>query len=109
MQREYKDVIFTNHALERLQLRRISQEQAVRTIQSPDEKEREEDGDTKFIKNFNGREVQIIGTYLRDERKWMVKSAWVRGEDDPQPLWQQLINWLVKVLQGMLKGDNKRR
>ena len=100
MEREYKNVIFTDHALERLKLRRITQDMIVTTIRQPDRKEKEDDGDTEFIKVVNERKVHVISTYLPDERKWLVKSAWVRGEDDPQPLWKRLINGLLRLVRG---------
>lgn len=96
--REYKNVIFTDHALDRIKLRRISQEMIVTAIRQPDQKLLEDDGDTRFIKQISGRNVQVVSTYLADEKKWLVKSAWVRGEDDPQPFLLRLLGWLRRLL-----------
>lgn len=95
--REYKNVIFTDHALDRIRLRRISQEMIVTAIRQPDHKVLEGDGDTKFVKTISGRNVQVVSAYLADEKKWLVKSAWVRGEADSKPL-LRLLGWLRRLL-----------
>jgi hypothetical protein len=96
--RSYKNVIFTDHALERLRLRRITQEMIVTAIRQPDQKVLEADGDTKFIKTIGGRNTQVVAAYLADEKKWLVKSSWVRGEDDPKGLLARLLGWLRRLL-----------
>ena len=91
MQREYENVIFTDHALKRLRRRRITADMVVRTIQKPDRRELEADGDTKFIKDIQTRKVHVVSRYLDDQQRWLVISAWVRGEEDPKPLWLRLL------------------
>lgn len=103
MQREYENVIFTDHALERIRTRRITQDMIVRTIKSPDRREREDDGDTKFIKDINTRSVHVVSRYLDDQKRWLVISAWVRGEEDPKPLWQQVFSLLGRLLRKVLR------
>lgn len=98
MKREHKNIIFTNHALERLQLRRITQEMVVNAIQKPDKKERESDGDMEFIKLINNRKVHVIAHYLDDEKQWLVKSTWVRGEADP--LLGRFLAFIRRLLSG---------
>jgi hypothetical protein len=83
MQQETKNVVFTDHALERAKLRKVTQAMMVSAITQPDRKQVEDDGDTRFIKDVRNRNVQVVATYLNDEKKWLVKSVWVRGEDDP--------------------------
>lgn len=90
---EYKNIIFTDHALKRMKLRKISQDAIVRTIKDADRKEKESDGDTKFIKTINKREIHVVANYQQDEKKWLVKSTWVRGEDDPVPLWWRVVTF----------------
>lgn len=107
MQREYKNVVFTEHALERLKLRRITQDMIVTAIKQPDKKEPENDGDTKFIKVINNRNLHVVSMYLPDEKKWMVKSAWVRGEDDPQPFWLQILLLPVRLIRSLLNRNGK--
>jgi hypothetical protein len=106
-QREYKDVIFTDHALERLKLRRITQDMIVETIRKPDDQEPEADGDTKFIKTIKQRPVHVVSKYLPDEKKWLVKSAWVRGEDDPKALWRQVLDRVLKLIMSLLRSSSR--
>jgi hypothetical protein len=101
MQRELQNVIFTNHAIERLKLRRISQQMVVQTVKRPDDSFLEDDGDTRFIKDIKGRNVHIVARQADEPGKWLVISAWVRGEDDPKPLF-------VRILQAIW-GLFKRR
>jgi hypothetical protein len=75
----------------------------VRTIKSPAEKESENNGNVKFIKTVDDREIQVIANWLEDENRWIVVSAWVRGEEDPRPLWQwvfvlpyRLLRWTLR-------------
>lgn len=86
MGRTSHDVIFTKHALQRLQKRRISQAAVAKAIAAPDTKEAEGDGDVVFKKVYQGRNYHVVALWLPDERRWLVKSAWVRGEED-QPVW----------------------
>lgn len=99
----YKNVVFTNHAEERMQLRRISKRMVATTVNRPDSKENETDGDIKFSKVIKKRKVQVVAYYLPDEKKWLVKSTWVRGEDDPQPLLQRLLSAIFRTLTGLFK------
>lgn len=107
MQREYKNIIFTEHALERLQLRRITQDMIVETIRKPDDQKEEDDGDIKFIKTIKQRPVHVVSKYLTDEKKWLVKSAWVRGEDDSLLL--KLFYWGLKLIKTLLNNSSSKR
>lgn len=86
MKREYKGIILTNHAIQRAKLRRVQPEMIVQTVHKPQSREKEADGDTKFTRTINGRTVQVIGFYDRDDSQWVIKTMWVRGEDDPSIL-----------------------
>ncbi len=94
MSNAYKNIILTNHTEERMALRRISREMILSTVQKPDSQEKEADGDTQFVKTINKRPLHVVAAYLKDEKKWLIKTVWVRGEDDPQPLWKRLLRLL---------------
>ena len=79
---DYPYVEFTKHAQERMQLRVISEDMVMKAIRKPDKTYLEDDGDTKFIRKVDGVSLHVICKPLPDEQKWLVKSAWVRGEDD---------------------------
>ena len=91
MGKEYKNIIFTDHALERMKRRRISQDMVVQTVRKPDRKEDEDDDKIRFVKEIKERNIQIVARHLDDEKKWMVVTAWVRGEDDPRRWWVHML------------------
>jgi hypothetical protein len=76
------DIEFTNHATERMQLRAITEDMVLKTIQHPDRSYLEDDGDTKFIREVDGVQLHVVCKPLPEQGKWLVKSTWVRGEDD---------------------------
>lgn len=80
---EADDIILTDHAEERMKLRRVTKVAILSAIRDPDDHFIEDDGDTRFIREVNDREVQVVAKRLTDEKKWLIKSVWVRGEDDP--------------------------
>lgn len=106
-QREYQNLVFTDHALQRLKKRRISQAAAAKTIAAPDEKEAEADGDFVFKKVWQGRDYHIVAMWLADERKWLVKSAWVRGEEDRPAWWLGLLLLPLRLVMKMVRRDRK--
>jgi len=76
------NIKYTNHALERMQLRAITEEMVLKAIRNPDSTYIEDDGDTKFIRKVDGVKLHVVCQPLPEEAKWLVKSTWVRGEDD---------------------------
>ncbi len=99
------NIVFTKHASERLKDRSIAEDYIKRTIEHPDKKIHQDDNNWKFIKTIKGRKVHAVATYLEKEKKWLVISVWVRGEEDKLPIvWQlitlpfKLIFWVIKRL-----------
>jgi len=93
------EYIFTKHSLERLSQRSISQSAAESVLQHPDRTEPgKKPGTIKFVRMVNGRNVQLIATFLDDQKKWLIVSAWVRGEDDKESLVWQIITLPFKLL-----------
>jgi hypothetical protein len=76
------NLVFSKHALERMEQRIISEDMVRRTVMRPDRHYVEDDGDTKFIRTVNGVRLHVVCKPLYDQDKWLVKSTWVRGEDD---------------------------
>ena len=84
--------VLTNHAEERMVLRRITSEMIAQTLAKPDRKENESDGDTEYIRTLGGRQLHVIAFYKADQKKWIVKSTWVHGEED-----QKGLKWLFDL------------
>jgi hypothetical protein len=82
MQLREDEVVFTKHARERLEQRKISEEMILKAIETPYRSYIQSDGGMKFICRINGRDVHVVGQPLPEQRKWLVKTVWVRGEDD---------------------------
>lgn len=82
MQLRRDEVVFTNHAKERLEQRKISEAMILSAIEMPQKTYTQDDGGMKFICRINGRNVHVVCLPLPEERKWLVKTVWVRGEDD---------------------------
>jgi hypothetical protein len=89
-----KHIIYTDHAGQHMKLRRISPAMVAAALDKPERSVPANDGDTRFIRTVNKREVRVVSHYLPDERAWLVVSTWVRGEDDPLPVWKRLLRWL---------------
>ncbi|GEM_PF-1072582 len=75
-------IAYTRHARERMELRAITEEMVLKAIRHPERTYIEDDGDTKFISRVDGVRLHVVCKPLPDEGKWLVKSTWVRGEDD---------------------------
>jgi hypothetical protein len=99
MNKHYKSIIFTDHALERLEGRSITQDMVYRVVTDYSNKY-PKGNTTKFIKTVNNRKVHVVAQYLKDENKWLVISVWIRGEDDKTPLAWRIITfpfWLIWI------------
>lgn len=78
----YGGVIWTNHALERLGQRGLSQEMAWEAYRNPDVSERGKNpGTTESRKRFGNSTVTIISKQ-NDRREWIILSCWI---DPPLP------------------------
>jgi len=84
-------IIFTKHALSRSQQRYVPQDKIEQVLQYPENTISLEENKTKFIRVINQRQFQVIASYLAKENKWLVISAWVRGEEDSKPILDQLL------------------
>ncbi|MCL4254391.1 MAG: DUF4258 domain-containing protein [Anaerolineae bacterium] len=95
-----KQLIFTDHARERMFLRSISKSLIQTTLDKPDKTEREDDGDTQFIKpvtrSGEKRNLHVIAKPVPEQGKnaWLIKTVWIRGEDDP--------NFIIKTVRMLI-------
>lgn len=76
------DVVFTNHAIERLKQRGISGDWAFQTVKIPDQSlPGKEKHTTEFIKKFEAYTVTAVAK-KNDVGEWVVLSVWM---DPPLP------------------------
>lgn len=99
----FKKIIYTNHAIERRVVRRVSKPMIEQTIRQPDKTKQESDGDTAFSKRINGRQVQVVAKPLPDQDAWLVKTTFVRGEDDPNILVRYARTTVARLFPGLFR------
>lgn len=81
-QTHYGGLIWTNHALERLHQRGLSQENALITFRNPEEiLVGKNPGSSEFIRHFGSTKVTLIGKQ-NEKKEWIILSAWI---DPPLP------------------------
>lgn len=103
MEREHQGFIFSTHALDRVKGRSISQDAVASVMRKPDKTyPGRKPGTTRFIRTLDDRRIHVIASYLADQKKWLVVSVWVRGEEDKQPLAWQLITLPFRVIWWLL-------
>lgn len=95
-----KKLIFTDHARERMYLRYVDAQTIQAVVDKPDSTKTEDDGDLCYIRKMprqNAKHnIHVITKPLPDAGKdaLLVKTVWVRGEDDP--------NFIVKAVRMLL-------
>lgn len=78
----YKGIIWTNHALERLRERKLPQQTAWLTFTQPDEKLKGKEKNTiEYRKKIGSSTVTVIATQ-NEKKQWIILSCWV---DPPLP------------------------
>lgn len=77
----YEDTIWTNHALERLSERGLSQNMAYEAFKRPDSSQKVRDGAIEYRKQFGPQKVTLI-VKQNDQSEYVVLSCWV---DPPLP------------------------
>ena len=76
MNPQYGGVIWTNHALQRLYERRITQSDAWYSFQHPDgQLPGRAPGSKRFFKNYGRQRIEIIATQ-NEKREWVILSCW---------------------------------
>ena len=102
MTRNYGGVIWTNHALDRLSERNISQGDAwVAFTKSDHSRYANTRGAWIYDKNINGWDIEVVAK--QNERKeWIILSVWARpatGAARPKQ------HWFIRLLRRILFSD----
>jgi len=118
-----ENLVFTKHALERMERRSISQEMIRRALSNPDitvpGHNPKKQNQVKFIKTIDSRRLHVVATLL-PEKKWLIVSSWVKGEEDKAPLMWQILSfpfkitfwilwWLLKMIFRTLTGQTSKK
>lgn len=109
MSKTYKNLIFTTHAYNRILSRSLALHSIFETINYPDKVFEEKNQSKKYLKTLQDRKYHVVATYKPDQKKYIVISAWVRGEEDTQPItWQlltlpfKLVWWIIQAVWRLL-------
>lgn len=75
-QRTYKDLIFTDHALERMQEREVKAGDVWATMNRPQvSREAHRQGNWVFTRDWGSEELEVVAT-KKEGGKWLVISVW---------------------------------
>jgi hypothetical protein len=83
-------IILTDHVRRRMRLRGISEGDISLALRESDRRFSSGDGREKFIKYLDREPLHVIAK-RNSVGDWVVLSAWIRGQDDPLPLWWRAI------------------
>lgn len=78
----HKTVVFTKHAREQLNLRRVGEDMIIQVMRNPGTTYNEDNGKIKFIGKVMGTKLHAVCKPILEENKWLVITLWIRGEDD---------------------------
>ena len=103
----YKNLIFTNHAIARMNERSITDDAIYWVLKDPDTVKGDRYGhqSVKFIRLYRDRLYHVVAQHKPKENAWLIVSVWVRGEDDTESVASQIILapfrivwWLIRQL-----------
>ena len=105
MHRDYKGVVFTNHALDRLKQRGIKQGDAWATLKRSDQSRRgETSGSWVFYKTYGKKRIEVVAK-KNDRRQWVVLSVWSKEYDGKK--WKGREHWLMRLFKWVLFGKTR--
>lgn len=92
MKTYYGGAIFTNHAIERLYERRITQSDAWYAFQHPDGQLPGNTPDSiKYYKDYGAQRIEVVAK-LNEKREWIILSCWSKLVGNNQSLFPQREN-----------------
>lgn len=103
--RDYGGVIWTNHALQRLQQRGIKQGDAWATWKNPDQSRyAKSKGAWIYYKTYGNRRIEVVAKQ-NEKKEWIILSVWSKPANLPvkgkmakgkqQSLWEKLKELLL--------------
>ena len=103
MDRNFGGVIWTNHALERLQERGIKQGDAWATFQRPDQsRQGSADGSWVYYKTYGNEKLEVVAK-KNEDGKWIILTVWSRPVyGNAQTYRRSKDNFFIKALKRLL-------
>ena len=108
MDRNYKGLIWTNHALERMKIRGVSQGDAWATWRRPDQtRYGREKGVWVYYRTWGNQRVEVVAK-KNQKKQWIILSVWSRRVFAKRSLKDENKSFLKKILNNLL-GRGKGR
>ena len=103
MKTYYGGAIFTNHALQRLRERGITQSDVWYTFQHPDgQLKGNSPGSTKYYKDYGQQRIEVIAKQ-NEKKEWIVLSCWSKIVGNGKPIFPQHEPFLIQLLKFIFK------
>jgi hypothetical protein len=102
MDKNFGGVIWTNHALERLQQRGIKQGDAWATFQRPEQSRKgSADGSWVYYKTYGNERLEVVAK-KNEQGKWIILTVWNRPIYGNQARKHTKDNFIIKALKRLL-------
>ncbi|MBN1262928.1 MAG: DUF4258 domain-containing protein [Candidatus Pacebacteria bacterium] len=109
MQTYYQGVIWTNHALQRLRERKISQSDAWYTFRRPDNSRKGKSAGSRcFYKTYGNQRIEVVAK-KNEKAEWVILSCWSKIIGTGKPIFTQpqgLFGKIIKNLLNILMNKN---
>jgi hypothetical protein len=81
MDKHYKGIIWTNHAIDRMHQRGVSQKDAYATWSNPDNSRyAESKGAWVYYKDLGNRQIEVVAKQ-NDRKEWLIISVWAKDRE----------------------------
>jgi len=100
MDRRYKELVFTNHALDRLKERGVLMSEAWATWRRPRQSNyAATKGAWVYERRWGKRQIEVVAKQ-NEHKQWVVLSVWANDlRYGPQkPLWLRFLKWIWKKI-----------
>ncbi len=109
MDNKFGGIIWTNHALERLRQRNISQGDAWATWNRPEQSRKGASGNWVYYKTYGNQKIEVVAKQ-NEKGEWLILSVWskpVYGSHEPNKSYSS-DGVLEKILQFLLGWAKKK-
>ena len=113
MDRNFGGVIWTNHALSRLQERGIKQGDAWATWNRPEQSRKGTSGGWVYYRNWGGTQIEVVAKQ-NEKKEWIILSVWSRPaqnfsnpsyhstfSNSSKSFWRALYNFIFPIKKPM--------
>lgn len=103
MNKNYGGVIWTNHALLRLQERKIAQSDAWYSFQHPDgQMPGNTPGSIKYYKDYGPQRIEVVAT-RNQKKEWIIMSTWSKIMGTGRPIFSKKESLFLLILKKIFK------